>query len=148
MIAETEFFARLVLSVVLGALIGLEREAHDRPAGLRTHMLVCMGAAVFSIASLYFSAPGNEPSTVATNIAANIVIGIGFIGGGAIFKAENKVKGLTTAADLWAIAAVGMLVGLGYYIHAIIAAVLVYLVLVVGRKLREKVPKTATDADS
>ncbi len=148
MIAETEFFARLALSVVLGALIGMEREAHDRPAGLRTHMLVCMGATIFSIAALYFALSGEPAGSVAVNIAANIVIGIGFIGAGAIFKAENKVKGLTTAADLWVIAAVGMLTGLGYYLHAVIAAVLVYLVLVVGRKLRAKVPKTATDADS
>lgn len=148
MIAEFEFFARLALSVILGALIGMERESHDRPAGLRTHMLVCMGATMFAIAALYFTVPGEAPSATAVNIAANIVIGIGFIGGGAIFKAENKIKGLTTAADLWVIAAVGMLVGVGYYFHAIIAAILVYLVLVIGRKLRSKVPKSNADADS
>lgn len=144
MIVETEFFARLALSVILGALIGMERESHDRPAGLRTHMLVCMGATLFTLASLEFASGSADPS----RIASNIVVGIGFIGAGAIFKAENKVKGLTTAADLWVIAAVGMLTGLGYYLHAIIAAVLVYLVLVVGRKLRAQVPKSTADPDS
>lgn len=148
MIDSLLFFVQLALSVVLGALVGLEREAHDRPAGLRTHMLVCMGAALFTIAAVNFSAGNAESSPFAVNIAANIVIGIGFIGGGAIFKAENKVKGLTTAADLWVIAAIGMLIGLGNYLNAVIAAIVVYFVLVIGRKLREKVPKTATDQDS
>jgi putative Mg2+ transporter-C (MgtC) family protein len=148
MIESTLFLVQIVLAVVLGALIGLEREAHDRPAGLRTHMLVCMGAAVFTIAALNFSMGEGDSPSFAINIAANIVVGIGFIGGGAIFKAENKVKGLTTAADLWVIAAVGMLVGLGSYLNAVAAAALIYVVLVLGRKLREKVPKSGTDEDS
>ncbi|MBU0635596.1 MgtC/SapB family protein [Candidatus Micrarchaeota archaeon] len=144
MIVETEFLIRLVLAAILGGLIGLERESHDRPAGLRTHVLVCMGAALFTMTTFDFIGPNTDPS----RIAANIVVGIGFIGAGAIFRAENRVKGLTTAADLWVVAGVGLFAGLGSYGHAIIAGVLVWLVLVIGRKLKKKVVKHHTDLDS
>lgn len=145
MLAETEFLIRVGLATILGGLLGLEREVHDRPAGLRTHMLVSMGAALFTMASLEFAGSNVDP----TRIAANIVVGIGFIGAGAIFKEENKVKGLTTAADLWVIAAVGMLSGMGLYWHAGIAGVFAWLVLIIGRRLKAKVPHSPEgDPDS
>ncbi|MFH0955088.1 MAG: MgtC/SapB family protein [Candidatus Micrarchaeota archaeon] len=144
MLAETDFLLRLIVAAILGGLIGFEREAHERPAGLRTHMLVCIGAALFTIASFDFTTGNADP----TRIASNIVVGIGFIAAGAIFKAESKVTGLTTAADLWVVGAIGMFAGLGYYTHAVIAGVLGWLVLVIGRRLKAKVPKTNNDEGS
>lgn len=144
MLSETDFLIRLLLAAVLGALVGIERESHERPAGLRTHMLVCIGAALFTLASFDFAGGTGDP----TRIASNIVVGIGFIAAGAIFKAETKVTGLTTAADLWVVGAIGMFAGLGYYSFAIIAGVLSWLVLVIGRRLKEKVPHAKNDADS
>jgi len=137
MLTIEDFFVRLVIATILGALIGFEREAHERPAGLRTHMLVCMGSALFVIASLDFLGTGADHS----RIAANVVVGLGFIGAGAIFKHENKVEGLTTAADLWVVGGIGLIAGLGYFGHAAIAGILSWLVLVVGRKLKKDAKK-------
>ncbi len=131
LIAETEMIVRVVLSLLFGGLIGLERELDKEAAGLRTHMLVCLGATLFTIIS--FSFPAAEPE----RIASNIVVGIGFLGAGAIFKDSNKVKGLTTAADMWVIAAVGMAIGFGYYSMAVVATVLVLAILVVKKVITD-----------
>lgn len=104
---QTELFwnvVRLLLAVVLGGLIGLEREAHGRPAGLRTHILVSLGAALFTIVSNSYSGPDTDPG----RIAAQIVSGIGFLGAGTIIRQGSVIRGLTTAASLWATAAIGM----------------------------------------
>ncbi len=130
-IGEVELVVRIVLSLLLGGLIGLERELGKEPAGLRTHMLVSLGATLFTIMS--FSIGGAEPE----RIAANIVVGIGFLGAGAIFKEQDRVKGLTTAADLWVIAAVGMAIGLGYYFMAIVSTAFVLAILVAKRLFSE-----------
>lgn len=107
---QIDLFLRLLLAAVLGAAIGIEREARDQPAGMRTHMLVSVGSAAFTVLSIYgFQAPGSDPSRV----AAQIVSGIGFLGAGAILKYGVNVRGLTTAASLWAVAAVGMAAGSG-----------------------------------
>lgn len=135
---EIEFLTRLGLAALLGALIGFEREIHDQPAGLRTHTLVCIGSALFTMSALEFTGPNIDP----TRIISNIVVGVGFIGAGAIFKAENRVSGASTAADLWVLGAVGLLVGLGAYLNAIIAGLGVWLILVLGHKLKKKVVKT------
>src|SRR5262245_1006451 len=117
---------RLSLAVVLGGAIGFERELRDREAGLRTHMLVCLGSALFTIVSAYgfseFLASG-DPVIRAdpTRIAAQIVTGIGFLGAGAIIRQGISVRGLTTAATLWVAAAIGMAAGAGYYSGAVIA---------------------------
>src|SRR5881397_273893 len=101
---------RLLLAAILGALIGLEREIHDHPAGMRTHLLVSLGSAGFTALSIYaFPAPGADPARV----AAQIVTGIGFLGAGAILKQGVTIHGLTTAASLWVVAAVGMAAGAG-----------------------------------
>ncbi len=144
MLAETDFVIRLALAAFLGGLIGLERETHDRPAGLRTHILVSMGAALFTMTSFTFEGPVMSP----TNLMANIVVGIGFIGAGAIFKDEHRVKGLTTAADLWVIASIGLLSGLGLYLFAAIAGLMSYVVLILGRKIKERMPHIQNDPDS
>jgi len=121
-----ELILRLVGAIVLGGVVGYQREVHGRPAGLRTHILVCLGSALFTIASLMFGR-GSEPS----RIAANIVTGIGFLGAGTIIRQGSTVRGLTTAASLWSVAAIGMAVGAGgrLYILAAAAALLVLAVL-------------------
>ena len=121
---ETEIIAKLVLSAVLGMIIGLERQLHDKPAGLREHGLVCMGSALFTVVSLTFTSPV---------IAAGVVTGIGFLGAGAILHLKNRVVGLTTAAELWVVAAIGLAVGIGLYTIATVTAILVLLMLISGR---------------
>ena len=113
---------RLIVAAALGALIGLEREIHDHPAGMRTHLLVSLGSAGFTVLSIAaFPAPGADPA----RIAAQIVTGIGFLGAGAILKEGATIRGLTTAASLWATAAVGMAAGAGAWITAVSITVIV-----------------------
>lgn len=113
---------RLVVAAVLGALIGLEREIHAHPAGMRTHLLVSMGAAMFTVVSIYgFVGPGGPDTGPVdpTRVAAQIVSGIGFLGAGAIIKYGTSIRGLTTAGSLWATAAVGMAAGTGQLVLAV-----------------------------
>ncbi|HEX7166132.1 MAG TPA: MgtC/SapB family protein, partial [Acidimicrobiales bacterium] len=118
--SELELAGRVALAFVLGAVVGFEREANDHPAGLRTHVAVALGACLFAIVSAY----GFEEFDVArartnhqvdvTRVASQIVSGMGFLGGGAILKYGPNVRGLTTAASLWAVSAIGMAIGAGY----------------------------------
>jgi putative Mg2+ transporter-C (MgtC) family protein len=103
-----EMVIRLLLAFLAGGLVGLERERQERPAGLRTHMLVCGGSLLFTLISLNIGDRGDH-----TRIAAQIVSGIGFLGAGTIFRYGNSVRGLTTAAGLWTVAAIGMGIGAG-----------------------------------
>ncbi len=111
------YFLRLILACVLGGMIGLERDLHGRNAGIRTNMLVCVGAALFTIVSI--SVQGADPS----RIAAQIVCGIGFLGAGAILKDGFNIRGLTTAAYMWFIAAVGISCGLGQWVLSSVGAI-------------------------
>jgi putative Mg2+ transporter-C (MgtC) family protein len=129
-----ELALRIGLAAVLGGAIGLERELREREAGLRTHLLVALGAALFTVVSAYgwadfhFSRAGGvvfDP----TRIAAQIVTGIGFLGAGAIIRQGLSVRGLTTAATLWVVAAIGVAAGAGYYSAAVLTAALVLLSL-------------------
>lgn len=106
---------RLIVSLVLGSLIGMERETHGRPAGLRTHVLVCMGSTLFTIASFVIAGPQRPqgPINDPGRIAAQIVTGIGFLGAGTIIHQGSIVRGLTTAASIWVVAAIGLAVGIG-----------------------------------
>lgn len=110
-----ELFARVLVAALLGGLVGLEREHVVRPAGLRTHMLVCVGSALVMAVSAAIAASGNTAVDV-TRIGAQVVSGIGFLGAGTIIKEGATVKGLTTAASLWAISCVGIAVGAGFYL--------------------------------
>lgn len=110
-----ELFARILVAAVLGGLVGLEREHIVRPAGLRTHILVCVGSALVMAVSAAIAASGNTSVDV-TRIGAQVVSGIGFLGAGTIIKEGATVKGLTTAASLWAISCVGIAVGAGFYL--------------------------------
>jgi len=118
-----ETFASLLLAVALGAIVGIQREVAHRPAGLRTHMLVCLGSCLFTIVSMNFSL---DPA----RIAAGIVAGIGFIGAGTIWAEKDKVKGITTAASLWATSAIGLTIGIGDYPLALAVTLLVFLILI------------------
>jgi putative Mg2+ transporter-C (MgtC) family protein len=143
-----EVLLRVVLAGVLGGAIGAERELREREAGLRTHMLVAVGAALFTIVSAYawgdfsFSQRGGitfDP----TRIAAQIVTGIGFLGAGAIIRQGLSVRGLTTAASLWVVAAIGMASGAGYYSAAVITTVVVLISLwplrIVAHRMFERI---------
>ena len=121
-----EALLRIALAGVLGGSIGLERELREREAGLRTHLLVAVGAALFTIAGAYgFDSAGVDP----TRVAAQIVTGIGFLGAGAIIRQGFSVRGLTTAATLWVVGAVGLAAGAGYYSGAVITTAVVLIAL-------------------
>ena len=136
---EVELIIRIFLAVGLGALIGYERELTHKPAGLRTHIFVCMGACLFTISSFYLLPEGSIGSFDTTRIAAGIVAGISFIGAGSIIATKGDVKGITTAASLWVMAAVGLMVGLGNYLLPVIATIIIFLVLRLGRIEKKKV---------
>ena len=107
---------KLTMAVVLGGLVGFEREYHNQPAGLKTHIILCVGATLLTIVSISMSRDlGSERLTDPTRIAAQIVSGIGFLGGGAILRLGATVRGLTTAACIWTVTGVGMAIGAGYY---------------------------------
>jgi putative Mg2+ transporter-C (MgtC) family protein len=125
---------RLSVAAALGGAIGFERELRDREAGLRTHMLVCLGSALFTIVSAYgfreFLNSGDQVIRAdPTRIAAQIVTGIGFIGAGAIIRQGLSIRGLTTAATLWVAAAIGMAAGAGYYPGAVLGTVITIVAL-------------------
>jgi putative Mg2+ transporter-C (MgtC) family protein len=129
-----ESLLRLALAAILGGLIGIERELREREAGLRTHLLVALGSALFTIVGAYgFHAFLESGQAVVradpTRIAAQIVTGIGFLGAGAIIRQGLSVRGLTTAATLWVVAAVGLACGAGYYSAAVITTALVLIAL-------------------
>lgn len=119
-----DWITRLVVAAFLSGLVGFERETRQKAAGLRTHMLVGLGAALFTLVGAY--ALGGDPARV----AAQIVTGVGFLGAGAIFRDGATVKGLTTAAGLWAVAAIGMATGAGLIAGAISATIVALLILV------------------
>jgi putative Mg2+ transporter-C (MgtC) family protein len=117
---------RLVLAATAGAVIGLERELHDKPAGFRTNILICFGAALFTVLSVEMA---GEPYSDRTRIAAQIVTGIGFLGAGTILHFKGTVLGLTTAATIWANASVGMAFGAGEYVLGVTGTILTAAVL-------------------
>jgi len=119
--ADLGYALRLLLAAILGAMVGLEREIHAHPAGMRTHLLVSLGSAGFTVLSIAaFPAPGADPG----RIAAQIVTGIGFLGAGAILKEGFSIHGLTTAASLWVVAAIGMAAGAGAWVTALTITVI------------------------
>lgn len=130
---QAEIALRILLAALLGGIVGFERERRKRPAGLRTFMLVSIGSALFTIVGIYgFS--GDSPSGYdPSRIASQIVTGIGFLGGGMLIKTGVSVRGLTTAAGVWAIAAIGLACGVGMYGLAIFSTIVVTIVLAVVR---------------
>lgn len=117
---------RLLLAAAMGALIGLERDLKKKPAGIRTHMLVCLGACIYTLISV------SEFPLDSARIAAGIVAGIGFLGAGAIIGSQDGVHGLTTAAGIWVTAAVGLALGTGSYVIAAVSTLLVVVTLFIN----------------
>jgi putative Mg2+ transporter-C (MgtC) family protein len=137
---EIDFLMRRAVSFILSGVIGIEREISGKVAGLRTHMLVGMGATLYAALSILVRAGTGtiDPS----RIAAQVVTGIGFIGAGAIFRDEDKIRGLTTASDIWVMGAIGLAVGLGYFLLASFTTFLVLIALIGGAWLEKKALKT------
>jgi len=127
---------RMLVALFIGAVIGAEREYRSKSAGLRTMILVCTGACIFTMASQAMGAPNNID-----RIAANIITGIGFIGAGVIFKDENRVTGITTATTIWIVAALGMLAGIGKFETAFIGAGIILIVLIALVYLQDIIEK-------
>lgn len=123
---NTEILLRFLLAALWGGLVGAERQYRGKSAGFRTMIMISMGACFFTIMSMLIGEPGNRD-----RIASNIVTGIGFLGAGVIFRGENQVTGITTAATIWAVAAVGMGIGSGYYFASGCASVLILFILAV-----------------
>lgn len=121
----------VLISGVLSMVIGINRESHDQPAGLRTHMLVGMGSCLFTILSIHAFPQGDE-----ARIAAQVVSGIGFLGAGTILQRKRDVHHLTTAASIWATAAVGMAVGVGAWFLAVLSTLMMWVVLALLRRLK------------
>lgn len=132
--AQTEIAIRLVVAAVAGMVIGIERELRDQAAGLRTHMLVAVGACLFTIVGVYGFGSDSDPARV----AAQVVTGIGFLGAGAIIREGVSVRGLTTAASLWVVAAAGTAVGIGLYWATGVATVVTLLSLWTLRPFRRR----------
>ena len=138
MIENMEMIVRLILACVLGGLIGYERTARNKSAGLRTHVLVCLGSCLIMVLSynIYRNVQGVTNADPA-RLAAQVVSGIGFLGAGTIMKEGNTIKGLTTAASLWVVSGVGLAVGCGFYWGALAATILVLSTLIVLPRLEK-----------
>jgi putative Mg2+ transporter-C (MgtC) family protein len=147
--AEADAVVRLLLAIVLGGAIGLERESRGRPAGLRTHILVCLGATIIMIASTRMGeltqalSPTSRIQVDPGRIAAGIVTGIGFLGAGAIIRIGDLVRGLTTAGCIWFVAALGISIGQGLYALAIVSTVLGLTVLLALTQVERKIQPIA-----
>lgn len=142
-ITHGEMLLRMGAAVVLGGAIGFERERHDRPAGLRTHMLVALASATFMLVStqfIYFQQYGKDDLVMVdtSRIAASVVTGIGFLGAGAILRTGLSIQGLTTAASLWLVAAIGLASGGGMHVEAVTATTVALLGLLLLRRFEGK----------
>jgi len=129
--SETDLLLRVLLAALLGGAIGFDREVRQKPAGMRTHMLVAVGAALFYAAGVLIlgEASGTDFAGDVLRVPAAIVTGVGFLGAGAILREGDRVTGLTTAAGIWVVAAIGLLAAAGFYILAIGGTVLVLLIV-------------------
>ena len=137
MLTDTQVVWRLFLAVILGGVIGFEREKHNKGmAGLRTHILVSVGSALIMLVSIHiFEIYAGKASVDPSRIDAGVVTGIGFLGAGTIIRSGESVKGLTTAASLWTVSGIGMAVGCGFYIAGWATAVIAFTTLYLLRKV-------------
>jgi putative Mg2+ transporter-C (MgtC) family protein len=144
---QVDLSLRLIIAVMLSAVVGYDRERHDHPAGLRTHILVGLGSALFTVLSLYAFGNGDHG-----RVAAQIVTGIGFLGAGAIIQGRSgrSIRGMTTAAGIWAVAAIGMACGTGSYLVAAVASLLTWFVLAVlgHMEKRVRIPDVKTNPET
>ena len=156
---ELTMVLRLIVAAILGGIVGMERGSGDRPAGFRTHILVCVGSALFMLVSIYGFDDIAPVTTIAENdigtrrdtarIAAQVVSGIGFLGAGTIIVTKhNQIKGLTTAAGLWSAAGVGLALGVGFYEAAIAGAVAVFAVITLLQKMDNKLHRKSKQLEA
>jgi putative Mg2+ transporter-C (MgtC) family protein len=141
------FLVRCGAAALCGGLIGLERERKGKPAGFRTNILICLGAAMYMAVGLLIDGEGGEAATDPARIAAQVVTGIGFLGAGCIIQQRGRVIGLTTAATIWVVAAIGIIAGAGFPILAVIASVMVLLTLVVLGQIETRFLDTGRSDD-
>ena len=130
---EIEIAVRLVLAAAFGAAVGYERRSADKPAGLRTLSLVALGSALFTIISTFGFENADQ-----SRVAAQIVTGVGFLGAGTILRSGGSISGLTTAATIWATAAIGMAVGSGLYIASVAGTIIILIILYVFSPVRDQ----------
>jgi len=136
MTATSDILVKLALSILIGGLLGAEREYRSKSAGFRTLTLICVGATLFTICSQIIGGAGNPD-----RIASNIVTGIGFLGAGVIFRSESGVNGITTAATIWAVAAVGMGIGAGHYFASAFGSLVIIVVLAILPKVEDMIER-------
>lgn len=140
MLSVKEVTFRLILSVFLSGIIGIERESIKRPAGLRTHILVCVGSTLVMLTSLFIFDMFKEQTALQPDrLGAQVISGIGFLGAGTIIRQGDTVRGLTTAASLWAVACIGIAIGAGFYIGAIISVLLVLVTLLSFSRVEKRI---------
>jgi len=135
-----EVTLKLLLAIALGGVIGLERESSHKPAGFRTNILICIGSTMMMILSILLL-QGNETNGDLSRIAAGVITGVGFIGAGTIIQARGSVSGLTSAATIWAVAGLGLVIGAGYYLIAIIFTAITIMTLVLFRRFEVEQPE-------
>lgn len=139
---------RMFLAMLVGGIIGVERDIKHRTAGLRTHMLVCMGAAIVMMTNQYVVEAFPNQSVDITRMGAQVVSGIGFIGAGTILvTSENRIRGLTTAAGLWAAATLGLAIGIGFYEIAIVGGISVIAILIFLRPIKRFIQDKANTSE-
>lgn len=141
MIPESQIMIRLLVAAVLGLVIGYERERQDHAAGLRTHMILVIGATLGMVLSinLAFWLGVDQPVGDPARLAAQVVSGIGFLGAGVIFRYGTNVRGLTTAASLWTVAMVGLTVGAGFYLIAVVATIILFVILTLLNYVEDRI---------
>ena len=144
-ISQYEMVLRLLLGAVIGGIIGYERQVHGRPAGFRTHILVCVACVLLMNASGYYHSLGvSEPAYLRADpgrIAAGAITGVGFIGAGVVLRTGFSIQGLTTAATIWMVSAIGLAVGEGLYLAGIVTTGITMFSLVVLRRIERRMPK-------
>lgn len=140
--SHIEITIRLLLSIIFGGIIGIERESGNRPAGFRTHILVCVGSSLTMLVSFYiFQLFQGKTNLDPARISAQVISGIGFLGAGTIIREGSNVRGLTTAASLWTVAAIGLAVGSGFYFAAGLTTLLTMVTLITFSKVEELIIK-------
>ena len=132
---------KLILSALIGGIIGLEREVHEKPAGVRTNALICMGSTLVMIVSIYVQQNYGTQAADPARIASHVIAGIGFLGAGVILQSRGSVRGLTTAATIWAVAGIGLAIGCGFYTAALTSASIILIVLLVIGRLEKVTTK-------
>lgn len=133
------FGVRVLVATICGLIVGIERERKDKAAGLRTNVLICVGVSIMTAASFYYAQI--DPKIDVTRIIGQIITGLGFLGGGVIFRTENKVVGVTTAAFIWIMASIGILIGSGIYIISIVLTLGLVLMSLLFERLEVRIKR-------